>query len=61
MIASELKTLRFFVDGQALESASGKCADIFDPSTGQVIARTPLCTREEINRAIQAAQDAYPA
>jgi malonate-semialdehyde dehydrogenase (acetylating)/methylmalonate-semialdehyde dehydrogenase len=61
MIASEIKTLSFFADGQTLVSASGKYADIFDPSTGQVIARTPLCTREEVNGAIQSAQDAFPA
>src|SRR5450759_2365165 len=61
MIASELKTLTYFANGQPMQSGSGKYADIFDPSTGQVIARTPLCTREEVNRAIQSAQDAYPA
>jgi len=61
MIASEVKTLNYFSNGQPVRSESGKYADVFDPSTGQVIARTPLCTREEVNRAIQSAQDAYPA
>jgi malonate-semialdehyde dehydrogenase (acetylating)/methylmalonate-semialdehyde dehydrogenase len=60
MIA-ELTTLRLFVDGQPKSSDSGKYADIFDPSTGQVIARTPLCTEEEVNHAIQSAKDAFPA
>jgi malonate-semialdehyde dehydrogenase (acetylating)/methylmalonate-semialdehyde dehydrogenase len=61
MIASEVKTLSFFAGGESLASTSGKYADVFDPSTGQVIAQTPLCTAEEVNRAVQAAKDAYPA
>jgi malonate-semialdehyde dehydrogenase (acetylating)/methylmalonate-semialdehyde dehydrogenase len=61
MIATEIRTLSLFINGQAVASASGKYADIFDPSTGQVIAQTPLCTQEEVNRAIESARRAYPA
>src|ERR1039457_7082723 len=58
---SELTTLNFFVGGQARLSQSGRYADISDPSTGEVIARTPLCTEEEVNLAIQSAKEAFPA
>jgi malonate-semialdehyde dehydrogenase (acetylating) / methylmalonate-semialdehyde dehydrogenase len=61
MIASDVKQLCYFADGQAKTSSSGKYADIYDPSTGQVIAQTPLCTQEEVDRAIQSAKNAYPA
>lgn len=61
MIASEVKTLSYYVNGEARQSQSGQFFDIYDPSTGQVIARTPRCTTEEVNQAIQAARDAYPA
>jgi malonate-semialdehyde dehydrogenase (acetylating)/methylmalonate-semialdehyde dehydrogenase len=61
MIASDVKQLRFFADGQPMTSSSGKYADIYDPSTGQVVAQTPLCTQEEVDLAIQSAKNAYPA
>ncbi len=57
----EVTTLKFFVDGSAWPSQSGKHADVWDPSTGQVIARTPLCSEEEVNLAIQSAKNAFPA
>jgi malonate-semialdehyde dehydrogenase (acetylating)/methylmalonate-semialdehyde dehydrogenase len=60
-MVAELTTLKLFIDGQARESASGKYADIMDPSSGQVIARTPLCTEQEVNLAIQSAKEAFPA
>jgi malonate-semialdehyde dehydrogenase (acetylating) / methylmalonate-semialdehyde dehydrogenase len=61
MIATNVKTLSYFAGGEPLQSASGKYADVFDPSTGEVIAQTPLCTEEEVGRAIRAARDAFPA
>ena len=36
------RMLKFFADGQWRESASGRWQDCHDPSTGEVIARTPL-------------------
>jgi malonate-semialdehyde dehydrogenase (acetylating)/methylmalonate-semialdehyde dehydrogenase len=57
----EVITLKLFVDGSARSSKSGKHADVWDPSVGQVIARTPLCSEEEVNLAIQSAKDAFPA
>lgn len=61
MIASQVPTLKFCAGGTARLSESGKCADVFDPSTGGVIARTPLCTAAEVNEAIASAARAFPA
>jgi malonate-semialdehyde dehydrogenase (acetylating)/methylmalonate-semialdehyde dehydrogenase len=60
MIASKVRVLSLFAGGQAVQSASGKYADVYDPSTGEVVAQTPLCTEEEVNRAIQCASAAFP-
>ncbi|MGE5568610.1 MAG: CoA-acylating methylmalonate-semialdehyde dehydrogenase [Rhodospirillales bacterium] len=60
MIASEVRTLNYYAGGKALVSESGKYADVFDPSTGRVIARTPLCSAAEVNQAIEAAARAFP-
>jgi malonate-semialdehyde dehydrogenase (acetylating)/methylmalonate-semialdehyde dehydrogenase len=58
---SEVKKLKFFANGKWLESETGKYMDIYNPSTGEVIARTPCCTDAEVNLAIKAAADAFPA
>jgi len=56
---SEIKKLKFFANGQWHESKTTKFMDIFDPSTGEVIAKTPCCTKEEVGIAIKAAKDAF--
>jgi malonate-semialdehyde dehydrogenase (acetylating)/methylmalonate-semialdehyde dehydrogenase len=61
MIASDIKTLGYFVSGESRPSLSGEYFDIFDPSTGQVIAHAPRCTADEVNLAVQCARDAFPA
>lgn len=57
----EIKKLKFFANGKWQESKSEKYMDIYNPSTGEVMARTPCCTEEEVNQAIKAASDAFPA
>lgn len=57
---SEIKKLKFLAGGSWHESKSDKYMDIFDPSTGEVIAQTPRCTEEEINLAITSAKNAFP-
>lgn len=56
---SEIKKLKYFVGGQWLESKTGKYMDIYNPSTGEVIAGTPCCTAEEVNSAVEAAKNAF--
>ncbi len=53
--------LKYYVDGQWRESKTKKYMDCFNPSTGEVVALTPQCTQEEVDSAIQAASDAFPA
>ena len=48
MIPSETKTLNYFVNGKSTPSQSGQSFEIFDPSTGKVIAKAPRCTAEEV-------------
>ena len=57
----EVKRLKFFVNGKWQESRTSKYMDIWDPSSGEIIARTPCCTEEEVNLAIKAANDAFPS
>ena len=57
---SNIQTLKYFVNGQWLESKTDKYMDIYNPSTGEVIAQTPCCTVDEVNSAIAAANAAFP-
>ena len=55
------RKLMFFADGAWRESRGGGHVDCFDPSTGEVIALAPRCTSAEVDLAVQAAQNAFPA
>ena len=57
----KVQRLRFFADGQWQQSATDKYMDVYDPSTGEVIAQTPCCTEKEVHAAIQSAKKAFPA
>jgi malonate-semialdehyde dehydrogenase (acetylating)/methylmalonate-semialdehyde dehydrogenase len=56
-----IKKLQFLAGGKWRESKTTKFMDIYDPSTGATIARTPCCTEDEVKLAIQSAADAFPA
>lgn len=58
---SEPKTLGYFINGKSERSVTEKYYDITDPNTGEVIAKSPCCTKDEVNRAVEAAQKAFPA
>jgi malonate-semialdehyde dehydrogenase (acetylating)/methylmalonate-semialdehyde dehydrogenase len=55
-----IEKLKPFINGKFVESSSGKYMDIYDPSTGEVIAQTPCCTKGEVESAIAAAKTAFP-
>jgi malonate-semialdehyde dehydrogenase (acetylating)/methylmalonate-semialdehyde dehydrogenase len=61
LIASELRKLPCFLDGEPRASESRDYFDVFDPSTGQVIAQAPDCTEAEVNAAVETAREAFPA
>src|SRR3712207_5080923 len=49
------------VDGKANGTQGGRFGDVFDPSTGEVQARVPLASAEEVGRAVDIAHAAFPA
>ena len=55
------RKLKYCVHGQWLESKTGKYMDCYDPSTGEVIALAPQCSPDEVESAIQSAQEAFPS
>ena len=57
---SEIKTLCPHINGQYVESKTEKYTDAYNPSTGEVTAKVPCCTKEEVEAAVQAAKAAFP-
>lgn len=50
-----------YVKGEWVNAASGKMFDVTNPATGEVIASVTDMNREDVRRAIDAANDAWPA
>ncbi len=55
------KELHHFIDGKATPGESGRFAEVFNPATGEVTAKVPLATADEVRRAIASAAAAWPA
>src|SRR5437016_5768158 len=54
----QVKILR---GGKWESSRTTRFGDVYNPSTGKVIARVPFCTADEVDKVVQTAADALPA
>jgi betaine-aldehyde dehydrogenase len=52
-------TLQNFIDGEQV-SSSAETEPILNPATGEELARAPLSSPEDVDRAVQAARRAFP-
>lgn len=59
MTKTTIKTVRNYIGGEWLESVSSQTESVFNPATGKVIAEVPLSTKEDVDRAVQAANEAF--
>ena len=50
-----------YIDGASTVLAATERYETVDPSTGDVIASIPVASRADVRRAVQSAQDAWPA
>ncbi|MHC2995758.1 MAG: CoA-acylating methylmalonate-semialdehyde dehydrogenase [Candidatus Atribacteria bacterium] len=55
----EVKILKNYIDGEWVES-QGELKDVINPATGKPIAKVPISTKDELNKAIEAAKEAFP-
>ena len=56
-----MQELTHYINGQHVKGTSGRFADVFNPATGEVQAKCPLASIEEMDAAVAAAQAAQPA
>ena len=50
-----------YINNEWVEPKVSEYADVINPATGEVIAKTPLCGKAEVDAATKAASDAFPA
>jgi malonate-semialdehyde dehydrogenase (acetylating)/methylmalonate-semialdehyde dehydrogenase len=55
------EVLRNFIGGRWVETRAREFLDVYNPARGEVIARTPLSTGEDLDAAVLAAKKAFPA
>ena len=58
---SEVKRMKYCVNGEWKDSKTEKWLPVTDSSTGEVIAEVPSCTQDEVLEAIDAADRAFKA
>lgn len=54
-----MEIIKYFAGGEYRESKTTKFNDIYNPSTGEVVAKAPCCTKEEVEEVIAIAKEAY--
>lgn len=55
-----MKKLKYFAGGKWKESKTDKYMDVYNPSTGEILAQAPCCSEGEVEEAIKAAAAAFP-
>jgi len=56
---TEVLELQNMIDGELQAPAEGQTEEVFNPATGEVIARAPLSSAEDVDRAAKAARKAF--
>jgi malonate-semialdehyde dehydrogenase (acetylating)/methylmalonate-semialdehyde dehydrogenase len=59
--ATSVRTLQIYVGGRWTDSSATKFQDVYNPATDELLARTPLGGAADVEKAVQAAQKAFPA
>ncbi|MEQ1834521.1 MAG: aldehyde dehydrogenase family protein, partial [Candidatus Eisenbacteria bacterium] len=54
-------TLKIFVGGRWVDSSAKSTGEVRNPATNGLLARVPMGGTDDVGRAVQAAQKAYPA
>jgi malonate-semialdehyde dehydrogenase (acetylating) / methylmalonate-semialdehyde dehydrogenase len=56
---NETTILKNFINGQWVESSGAETLEVPNPATGEVLARVPISTKEDVDKAVQAAKKAF--
>lgn len=59
MTKTMMKTVKNYINGEWVEANANETKAVFNPATGEVIAHVPISTKEDVDRAVQAAKEAF--
>ncbi len=59
MTKTDVQTLKNYIGGQWIEAETSQTEAVYNPATGEIIAEVPLSTKTDVERAVQAAQEAF--
>src|SRR5215475_6484593 len=59
--SANLAPCPLLIGGEWLNADSVPVSPVFNPSTGDIIAETPMCAADHVNAAVEAAAAAFPA
>ena len=55
-----MKELSHYINGEYVKGTSGRFADVYNPATGEIQAKVPLASEQEMQTAITIAQSIQP-
>lgn len=58
---TSFNTITHYINGQHIDTQSGRYADVYNPALGEPVARVALGTAEDVSSAVAAASAAFPA
>lgn len=56
---ASVKIIKNYIGGKWISSKATETIDAYNPSTGDIIAKVPLSTKEEVNEAVKIAEQAF--
>ena len=59
--ASDVKRISHWIGGRSVAGESGRSGPVYNPATGEQTGAVDFATVEEVDSAVQAARDAFPA
>ena len=59
MPAESYEIIPSFIDGKWISIKKEKHTNVYNPATGKIISKTPMCGDEELDKAVEAAEKAF--
>ncbi|UIR30922.1 CoA-acylating methylmalonate-semialdehyde dehydrogenase [Priestia flexa] len=59
MTQTAVKDVKNYIGGQWVEASTSKTEPVYNPATGEVIANVPLSTKEDVDHAVETANEAF--
>lgn len=59
MATTTVKQMKNFINGKWVQSKSSETQNVTNPATGEILAEVPISAKEDVDEAVQAAEDAF--